>query len=103
MSRTHKDVPTKYADPESDWQYGRVRVEGTWHYLDLPGVRTKKKRSYRERGWMTTPMWWIHEMMTVPQRRQCRAWEHKVVAMAVEDLDLADTPPHGRKPHWYYW
>lgn len=103
MSRTHKDVPYKYPDPESSWDYSRVRIEGTWRYLQLQGVRTKKKRSYRESTWLKTPMWWIHEMMTVPQRRQGRAWEHKVVAMAVEDLDLADTPPHGRKPHWYYW
>ena len=103
MSRTRKDVPYKYSDPESSYQFDRVYIEGHWRSIQLPGKRTKKKRSYRETTWMRTPMWWIHEMMTVPQRRQGRAWEHKVMSMAIEDLDLADTPPNSRKPHWYYW
>ena len=102
MSRTHKDVPVKYTDPEYDLWFDCVRI-APYRWIQRAGMRTKKKRSYHERNWMRTPMWWIHEMMTVPQRRQVRAWEHKVVAMEVEDLDLADTPPNGRKPHWYYW
>ena len=104
MSRTYKDVPYRYIEPESDWRFGRIFAEGSnYRYLDLAGVRRKKKRSYHERTWMTTPMWWIHEMMTVPQRRAGRAWEHKILSSTIEDLDLVDNPPNSRKPHWYYW
>lgn len=102
MSRTYKDVPWKYVEKEADWRFDYERV-GEFRWIQLPGKRTKKKRHYEERNWMTTPMWWIHERMTVPQRRQGRAWEHKVVSMPIKDVDLADTPPNGRKPHWYYW
>ena len=103
MSRTYKDVPYKYSDPESSWLFDRVYLEDNWRSIQLPGMRTKKKRSYRESTWMKTPTWWIHEVMTVPQRREQRAWERKVIQMEVEDLDLVDTPPNSRKPHLYYW
>ena len=116
MSRTYKDKPWKYLEPElTDYHFDYEKIESerystyadTWYpryyFIQLPGMRPKRKRQYNERQWMTTPMWWIHEMMTVPQRRKGRAWEHKVIGFTVEDVDLADTPPNSRKPHWYYW
>lgn len=117
MSRTYKDKPWKHREPElADYHFDYYKVEkcevlssytNLWYkrygWIQYPGMRAKKKRSYREPHWMKTPMWWIHEMMTVPQRRKGRAWEHKVVAMSICDVDLADTPPNSRKPHWYYW
>ena len=116
MSRTRKDKPWKYLEPElTDYHFDYEKIESeryskyadTWYpryyYIQLPGKRPKKPRQHHKRQWMTTPMWWIHEMMTIPQRRQGRAWEHKVISFPVEDLDLADTPPNGNKPHQYYW
>ena len=116
MSRTYKDKPWKYLEPElTDYHFDYEKLElekysnysDRWYvsykYIQRPGMRTKKPRHYYERQWMTTPMWWIRCMMTVPQRRQGRAWEHKVVSMNITDVDLADTPPNSRKPHIYYW
>jgi hypothetical protein len=48
-------------------------------------------------------MWWIREYHNQPQRAAGKMWEKKVVKYAVEDIDDADTPSVGRKPHHYYW
>ena len=126
MSRTHKDKPWKHAEPESRWDYDQVSVpyeserfpyeydNGKWtkgeavpctRYMILKqaGVKTKKKRSHTERNWMTTPMWWIREMMNQPQRAKGRQWEKKVLKVDINDLDIIDYPSVSRKPHWYYW
>jgi TATA-binding protein-associated factor Taf7 len=114
MSRTYKDQPSRVTHPENEWRFGVERVdytfkdsegyEVTWfRYLDLPGVHTKKKRSYRERHWMTTPMWWVRLMMNQPQRVATKQWEKKVVKVRVEDIIDLDTPSVSRRPHWYYW
>ncbi len=115
MSRTHKDKPQKLVDPESRWDYGMERVPyqkwsnsfeywyTTYCYIQRGGVKTKKKRTYHERNWMRTPMWFVHDFMTVPQRAAGRQWEKKIVRVQIGSLDDEDTPSVGRKPHLYYW
>jgi hypothetical protein len=112
MSRTHKDKSWKLADPQSRWDYGRVRIPyesdryeyRAYFYLDEAGVKTKKPRSYNERHWMPTPMWWIREFMTQPQRTRGKEWERRVVKCDDVDsiIDL-DQPTVSRKPHLYFW
>ena len=125
MSRTYKDKPDKLRWPEArwDWDCDRIAVEkplhtynretGNWEdlvgtytsyvYLQRPGVKVKRKRSYREWDWMNTPMWWIREMMNRPQRVAGKQWERKVVQLPIDMLEDEDTPSVGRKPHIYYW
>lgn len=114
MSRTYKDKPGRVTCPEDRWNFGIERVYYTvktdegYEYthvriFDLPGVRTKKKRSYKERNWLTTPMWWVRLMMNQPQRVATKQWEKKVVKVSVEDIIDLDTPSVSRRPHWYYW
>ena len=125
MSRTYKDKPWKYQDPENSWDFGKVQVKytyttkvykgcGEWseetiegvgiRYLDVKGARRKKKRrTDTEWHWMSTPMWWIREMMNQPQRAAGRQWEKKVIKVDIEDLIDVDLPSVSRKPHWYYW
>ena len=52
---------------------------------------------------MTTPMWWIREMMNQPQRAKGRQWEKSVLKVDINDLDIIDYPSVSRKPHIYYW
>lgn len=54
-----------------------------------------------ERWLSQTPGWWIRLMMTRPQRRLAAVWQRK--AETSRDLSALDDPPHGRKPHKYYW
>lgn len=116
MSRTHKDKPRKFQSPEYDWKYGTethtCEVWSKWYEgyvelrysLQLPGVKTKKKRRVdTEDHWMNTPSWWIREFMTVPQRAAGRTWERNVVREKIEDLDAVDKPNISRKPHLYFW
>lgn len=126
MSRTHKDKPWKLAEPQSQWDYGVVRIpyeserfvyeyeDGKWtkgesvpctRYMSLQraGVKTKKKRSYQERHWMPTPMWWIREFMNQPQRTRGKEWERQVVKCGVDNIIDLDQPTVSRKPHLYYW
>lgn len=130
MSRTYKDRPWKVANPEARWDFGseRIAYEATrrvyqldpetntycfmdstepcikFFHVNIAGAKTKKKKRVdTEWHWMTTPGWYISEFMNRPQRARGRAWEHKVVNTAIEDLDTLDTPSVGRKPHLYYW
>lgn len=121
MSRTRKDLPAHIRAPEEDYWYGREKVEywaagnhwrtGEYYericiwYKDIPGAKTKKKRRGHHWKYWTqiTPMWWIHDMMTVPQRAKGRMWEHTVVKMEIDDLIDVDIPNVDRKPHHYYW
>lgn len=125
MSRTYKDRPTKLQWPDNrwDWDMEKIPVERTrrsynfethqyeetdetyiWHvYLKKPGVKTKKKRTHEDWNWMTTPMWWIREMMNRPQRVRGHQWERKVLNTPLAELEDEDPPSVSRKPHWYYW
>lgn len=128
MSRTYKDKSWKFKYPESQYNFGSERIpyeheckvyayidnEWAWtgktevrtryFYLDVAGAKTKKKKRVdSEWHWMTTPGWFIKEFMNRPQRAKGRMWEKKITKVALEDLDLLDTPSVGRKPHVYYW
>lgn len=50
-----------------------------------------------------TPSWWVREFMTAPQRRAVRDWERNAARTPTADLDTLDLPPHGKKPHLYFW
>ena len=121
MSKTRKDLPVEIRDPEGGWRYGteQIRYISVGHhfytgeyyertsywYRDIPGFKTKKKRHGRHwKYWsQITPMWWIHDYMTVPQRAKGKEWERQVVGMAIDDLIDVDLPGVGRKPFNYYW
>lgn len=61
-----------------------------------------KRRLFGDRWawWHTTPGWWVRLKMERPQRAAVKAWEHKALR---QDIDELDDPPHGRKPHQYYY
>ena len=64
----------------------------------------KAKRRTFGAGWRwlsQTPGWWVKLMMTKPQRRAGAVWQRNIEKS--RDISDADKPPHGRKPHWYYW
>lgn len=123
MSRTYKDKKWKYRDPENDWHFGMVQVPYTYmtrnytgngwsepyertafRWLEVKGAkRKKKKRVDTEWHWMSTPMWWVREMMNQPQRAAGTQWEKKILKVDIEDLIDVDTPSVSRKPHIYYW
>jgi len=50
---------------------------------------------------MSTPSWWVHDMMTSPQRAETRSLLRKVLKGEV-DMDEVMFPL-SRKPHIYYW
>ena len=115
MSRTYKDRPWKL-DPQNRWDYGTERIKyeqwsdefqywyNSYCHVQVAGVKTKKPRSHNERHWMPTPMWWIREFMTQPQRTRGKEWEREVVKCNDVDsiIDL-DQPTVSRKPHLYFW
>lgn len=122
MSRTYKDKPIKFRFPESyDWSWGTEKVPYTYtyqpwgtgepvdvvryHYLQKPGVKTKKKREVdSEWHWMgSTPSWWTRVTMNRPQRREAHLWEHDVARMPIDELEEADKPNVSHKPHVYYY
>lgn len=62
-----------------------------------------KKREFGN-GWRwtsQTPGWFVRTFMTRPQRRAVKLWERD--AVKTTDIDRVDKPPHGHKPHVYYW
>ena len=107
MSRSHKDKPWKLRFPERDFDYRYERnVYHRWPWfcaLEKAGVLTKKKRHYQEYHGMPTPMWWIREHMTQPQRTHGKEWERQIIKFVREDLVDAELPSVSRKPHHYYW
>jgi hypothetical protein len=106
MSRTHKDIPWKLRYPEQQWDYKYYRRDSNWYWycaLEKRGVLTKKKRSYVEYHGMPTPMWWVREFMTQPQRTRGKEWEKQIVKCKVDELMDQDLPDVSRKPHLYYW
>jgi hypothetical protein len=118
MSRTYKDKPYKFVNPEQDWdyrhtgilytrQYRSYNADGGWEwaeyeatrYLEKAGVLTKKKKHQDiEHHWMTTPSWWTRLYMLRPQRARENQQLRNI--QVLEDFDFVDT---GRKPHVYYW
>jgi hypothetical protein len=86
----------------------RTYIDNTPHFyngfctLETPTTKPKKRKKMNtEWRWMTTPMWWIREMMTRPQRRAGKIWEKELLKAV--DLEEVDTPSVGRKPHKYYF
>lgn len=68
------------------------------------GKQAKQRQFGDNWRWMqSTPRWWTNMCMTVPQRAATTLWQKTAVRMAVEELDTLDPPPHGKKPHIYYW
>lgn len=103
MSRTYKDRPPRFRFPEEQWNFGRYEQEPdlhTWCWLQIPGIKTKKKRSVNTRWhWLgSTPSWWTHMFMIRPRRskenQQLRSINN------IEDFDFVDVK---RKNHIYYW
>lgn len=100
MARTFNTTPEKYKYPAYDADY--VYIPGTWYHIWAKTSKPKQRKTVDyEWHWMGTPGWWIRCMMTKPQRRAVSIWERKAVTS--NDLEEVDTPPHGRKPHVYYW
>lgn len=121
MSRTYKDRPERIRFPEQykffDTGYEKVSYPielkdgdgevfnfNTYWLRELPGVKTKKpKHQDTHWHWMSTPSWWTRMTMNRPLRRKVHLWEHEVVKNNIEELEEADHPDTGHKPHNYYW
>lgn len=115
MSRSYKDRPWKLRFPESQWDYAYERIPyqkwsnefqylyNFWCYIEKPGVKTKKKRSYVEYHGMPTPSWWTRLCMNQPQRARGRQWERQIVKCNLDELIDSEPPGVGKKPHIYYW
>ena len=126
MSRTYKDRPAKVRFPKNfpffddyevvEYQAKQkirsLNAEGEYVtgtrtitkriHLKKAGVHTKKRKTDdSEWHWMGTPSWWTRLYMNRPQRRKGRVWERKV--LFVTDLEIADPPLAGRKPHIFFW
>lgn len=69
----------------------------TYHH----GDKAKRRAFGTNWRWQSTPGWWVRMQMTRPQRRAVKVWE--VMARNATDLDRIDMPPHGKKPHLYFW
>ena len=66
------------------------------------GDNAKRRRFGRNWRWLqTTPSWWTRLMMNRPQRRAVKLWERDTAKS--NDMEAVDKPPHGKKPHWYFW
>ena len=68
------------------------------------GSKAKQRKFGDAWSWLqATPGWWINLFMTRPQRHKARAWERDAAKTSNADLDALDAPPHGKKPHKYFW
>lgn len=103
MSRTFNTVPRRVRFKEYYDELESKVFTGFVHFK-VRGILTKKKRNSRKReawNFMATPMWFIKEFSFDPQRKRSKRYERKVINLV--DLEEADFPPIGRKPHVYYW
>jgi hypothetical protein len=107
MSRTLKDKKWELKFPELNYRFDSVKITNddsyNIRYIQLPGVKSKKKRELdTDWHWLnTTPSWWTRLTMNRPQRRAGRVWEHEVLKQA--DLEDCDPPGVGHKPHIYFY
>jgi hypothetical protein len=122
MSRTYKDKPWKFKNPEAyswtwgtekipyektvlDWRTGEPKtITGYW-YKEIPGMKSKKKKDLDcEWHWMSsTPSEWTRTMMNRPQRREYHLLEHEAVKTPLDSLEEFDIPDYKKKPHIYYY
>ena len=121
MSRTYKDKPWKYKNPEAyDWRWGHEKVpylstyknylgqyvEHTkYMYIPIRGIKTKKPR-YQDTDWHwyeSTPSWWTRLTMNRPARRYYHLLEHEAERLEQADLEDFDFPDLKKKPHNYYY
>lgn len=67
--------------------------------------RKAKQRAYGDdwRWLHGSPGWWVHLMMTRPQRRAAAVWQRNAEKCPVQALEAMDGPPHGRRPQRYFW
>lgn len=66
------------------------------------GDKAKQREFGDEHRWLSqTPGWWTRLFMTKPQRRAAKLWERR--AATSPDVEQEDLPPHGKKPHHYFW
>jgi hypothetical protein len=88
-----------------DWALKPDRLESNYPHLTREdAVKTEMARYHADGGWnMTTPMWWIREFMTVPQRAEVRGLLRKVVKMELDNLIDYPVFPLAKKPHHYFW
>ena len=118
MSRTYKDKKWELRYPENNHRFGTEKVEYTvkrnsyytgepieytsYIYVDIAGAKKKKKRNiHGDWEWcQSTPSWFVNTFMTRPKRRACRIWERQVLQ---QDIEEADCPDYGKRPHVYYW
>ena len=119
MGKTYKDKKWSLRYPENDYTFGTEKVEYTktrrdwfsgedmgWYtsyiYVDIAGAKRKKKRNEHSKwNWLkSTPSWFVNTFMTRPKRRACRIWERQVLQ---QDIEEADCPDYGKRPHVYYW
>ena len=66
------------------------------------GRKAKERAFGKNWRWLgQTPGWWVRLTMTRPQRRRVKLWERDAAKRSTwDDIDI---PPHGRKPHKYFW
>lgn len=118
MSRTYKDKPYKFKNPEwaddnkyetfeylaegTHWKTGEPYTAVRKFFVKRAGYLTKKKKRVdTEWHWMHTPSWWTHMFMNKPQRHASNQYMRQLTIQV--DLDEVDPPPLGKKPHVYYW
>ena len=77
---------------------GKAWGEKTWMFNELTDPTPPKRKRYTNSWhWMTTPSWWIHEMMEKPLRAKIRKAEQ--IALVEGDAVF----PLAKKPHQYFW
>ncbi len=99
MSRTNKDVPSKFK--REPWDIDWIWCENYRHRNAKTKKTKKRKEVDTEDHWMSTPGWWVKMTMNRPERREHHLLERKVLReIDIEDVDFPDL---GRKPHIYYY
>ena len=104
MSRTKKDVKSKYRDDVCNnvlfWlptAFAAWGLEGRHpKFRSVPKLRKHKDFTYH---WMSTPSWWTKVKMNRPMRRKLKQALHTVSNL--EEFD--EGTGYSKKPHRYYW
>ena len=107
---TYKSWKQRHEEEYETVKYECTATYPTWGYkvgdtyiktfsLKRAGIHPKKKKNVdTEYHWMTTPSWWNRMQHTRPERRRV-----KIALSQVSDVEEADIPDLGRKPHMYFW